>query len=295
VTQVDSVDEPAEPSPIGSLEGSGFRTDEPPPANLQVDVPHSARMYDFFLGGKTHYPADRAAAAQALLAFPDMRTTTRQNRAFLHRAVRFLAEAGVDQFLDVGTGIPTSPNLHEVAQSVIPAARIVYVDNDPIVLAHARALLTSSPEGRTAYIEADLRRPADILASPALVETLDLTRPVALSLLAVLHFFPDATDPAAIVRQLVEPLPSGSYLVLSHGTADATSAETQSNTTAAYQRGGIAVQVRSRDEIAALLPATLQILEPGITMAHRWRPDSDPDLLSDTEVSIYGLIARKQL
>lgn len=159
---------------------------------LNTNVAHTARMYDYFLGGKDNFPADRDAAEQALDKFPHLRTAARQNRSFLHRAIRFLAaEAGVEQFLDIGTGIPTSPNLHEVAQEIRPNARIVYTDNDLLVLAHARALLTSTPEGRTAYVHGDLRDVEAILSAPEIPATLDLTAPVAVSLIAILHFLDD--------------------------------------------------------------------------------------------------------
>jgi hypothetical protein len=292
VTQQDTVDEPAEVPALGALDRSVIRR-EAPPVDLHVEIAHSARMYDYFLGGKTNYPADREAAEQALSVFPQGRVGAQQNRAFLHRAVRFLVEAGIDQFLDVGTGIPTSPNLHEVAQQITSTARVVYVDNDPIVLAHARALLASSPQGRTAYLEADLHRPTDILTSPVLTATLDLSRPVALSLVAILHFFPDAADPAAIVRQLVAELPAGSYLVISHGTGD-TAPEATRRGAAVYDKRGIQVQPRSRAEIVALIPAAMELVEPGIELVHRWRPDTDPELYAHDNISMYGLIARKR-
>jgi hypothetical protein len=266
---------------------------EAPSAGLRLEVPHSARMYDYYLGGKTNYPADREAAEQVLTLAPSARISAQQNRAFVHRAVRFLAEeAGIDQFLDVGTGIPTPPNLHEVVQAVTPAARVVYVDNDPIVLAHARALLTSSPEGRTAYLEADLRRPGDILSNPAVTDVLDLSRPVALSLVAVLQFFPDAMGPAAIVRELVDALPAGSHVVISHGTSDVLP-EISRRSSDVYNRRGIPLQLRSRAEVAALVPAGMELVEPGVVLLHRWRPEATADLPADSDVSGYGLIARK--
>ncbi|MBL7493666.1 SAM-dependent methyltransferase [Frankia sp. AgB1.9] len=163
----------------------------------------------------------------------------------------------------------------------------------PIVLVYGRALLDSSPEGRTAYLEADVRRPADIVTSPVLAETLDLTRPVALSLIAVLHFVPDAADPATIVRQLVDALPAGSYLVTSHGTGDIAPEETQ-RVVDVYNQRGIPFQTRSRAELEALVPAGMEIVEPGTAVLHRWRPDTDPDEYADADVSAYGLIARKR-
>jgi hypothetical protein len=251
-------------------------------------------MYDYYLDGKTNYAADRQAADQALAAFPTLRLYAQLNRAFLHRAVRFLArEAGVDQFLDIGAGIPTSPNLHEVAQQVRPAARVVYVDNDPIVLVHSRALLDSSAQGRTAYLSADLRDPADIVASTVVAESLDLTRPAALSLIAILHFFPDAARPGAIVRRLVDELAVGSYLVISHGTGDLAPEETQ-RVVDVYNQRGIPFQTRGRAELEALVPESMELIEPGTAVLHRWRPDTDPEAHADADVSAYGLIAVKR-
>lgn len=267
--------------------------DEITPARFHTDVPHSARIYDYFLQGKDHFVADREAAEAALEVFPHVAEAARANRRFLHRVVRYLAEqAGVDQFLDVGTGIPTSPNLHEVAQGVRPEAAVVYVDNDPLVLAHARALLTSSPQGRTAYLDCDLLEPERILASAEVRDTLDLSRPVALTLIAVLHFVPDEADPLGVVGRLVEALPSGSYLALSQVTANFDKegigllAET-------YRDRGIAAQPRSRTEVARFLDG-LELVEPGIVTAHRWRPDAAVDHeLVDKQVSVWAVLARK--
>ncbi|MEJ2577688.1 MAG: SAM-dependent methyltransferase [Kineosporiaceae bacterium] len=192
-----------------------------PELAFDTSVPHPARRYDYWLGGKDNFAADRASGDAIEAVFPTIRVTAVENRRFLARAVRFLtAEVGIDQFLDVGTGIPTANNTHEVAQQVNPAATVVYVDNDPIVLAHARALLNSHPNGATAYIDADLRQPETILTDPALAATLDLSRPVALMLVSVMHFFPDQDEPHAIVHQLAQALPADSYLVLSHASGD---------------------------------------------------------------------------
>src|SRR6266581_2390692 len=175
--------------------------------------PHAARVYDFYLGGKDHFTADRETGQALMRVVPTIRAAARENRAFLGRAVRFLvAEAGIRQFLDIGTGLPSANNVHEVAQGLVPACRVVYVDNDPIVLAHARALLTSSAAGKTAYIHADLREPEKILADPVTTATLDFSQPIALMLVAVLHFVPDEAQPRRIVDTLLDALPSGSYL-----------------------------------------------------------------------------------
>ena len=180
---------------------------------------HSARIYDYIIGGADHYPADREAGDAMVREWPALPVHMRANRDFMNRAVRHLAEkAGIRQFLDIGTGIPTSPNIHEIAQSMSPDARVVYVDNDPLVLRLSQGLLNSTPEGRTSYIEADMRDPASILDSPALRETLDLDRPVALTVIAIVHFMLDEHDAVGIVRRLLEPLPAGSYLAMSHLT-----------------------------------------------------------------------------
>jgi hypothetical protein len=259
------------------------------PRELKIDQPHSARIYDWFLGGKDNFAADRAAGDQIERAMPSVRLLARENRAFMTRAVRYLAaEEGVRQFLDLGTGIPTSPNLHEVAQRIAPDTRVVYADNDPIVLAHARALLIGSPEGRTAYLDADLLEPEQILAAPELTETLDLTRPVALCLVAVLHFI-RGDAPFDIVRTLLAALPAGSFLVISHGTNDLNPASREASDE--MRQTGVQLQPRNRDEIERFFDG-LTLVDPGIQVIHRWRPEKPP-VLSDAEVNIYGAIGRK--
>ncbi|MCK9903770.1 SAM-dependent methyltransferase [Frankia sp. Cpl3] len=262
------------------------------PVNLRTDVPHSARVYDYFLGGKDNFPADREAAEQTLAIFPDMRTGARENRAFLHRATRKLVgELGLRQFIDIGTGIPTSPNLHEVAQESAKDAHIVYVDNDPIVLAHARALLTGSTQGRTAYLDADLREPEKILRSTELAETLDLDQPLVLSLIAVLHFIPASDDPYGLVRRYTEILPSGSYVVLTHATGDF-APEAAAKVSATYQARGIALTPRSRSEIEDFLTG-LELVDPGVVPVHRWHPEENTgEELADDRVNVYGVLAR---
>jgi hypothetical protein len=260
---------------------------------IRTDVAHSARLYDYFLGGKDNFPADRAAARAALAAFPHLRTAAQENRAFLRRATAFLARSGVRQFLDVGTGIPTSPNLHEIAQSIAAETRVVYVDNDPIVLAHARALLTSGGAGRTAYLQADVRDPARILHAAELADTLDLSEPVALSLVALLHFLPDSDGPHGLVAELLAGLPAGSYLMLSHVTADFARDEV-GRLVATYQKAGIPAQARSRQEIARFFTG-LELLDPGIVPCHRWHPEpaTAPSALPDAAVSCYAAIGRR--
>jgi hypothetical protein len=264
------------------------------PVDLQTDRPHPARVYDYLLGGKDNFPADREAAEAGIRANPASRVPPRENRAFLRRAVRYLAsECGVRQFLDIGTGIPTSPNVHEVAQGVAPSARVVYVDNDPIVLAHARALLTSTPEGRTQYIQADLRDVDAILNSPTLKDTFDPKEPVALLLIAIMHFVADDWDPYGIAGRLLDALPSGSYLALSHLTGDF-DAESWERVAAIYRRTGVIMQVRPKPAIERFFDG-LELVDPGVTLVHRWRPDptDEPDALTDLQVAVYGGIARK--
>ncbi len=261
--------------------------------DLELDRAHSARMYDYYLGGTTNFPADREAAARAIAAFPSILTTARINRRFMHRSVRFLARQGMTQFLDIGTGIPTSPNLHEVAQREVPRARVVYTDNDPIVLAHARALLRSRPEGRTAYAHADVTDPEALLAAPEIRRTLDFGRPVALSLNALLHFVTDDHGAHAIMERLKDELPSGSMLAIAHVTTEF-DPEGIARLTAAYRAAGTPGQARTREEIARFF-AGWELLDPGITPSHRWRPDPEDIAAGDSDqaAACYAGVARK--
>jgi SAM-dependent methyltransferase len=263
-----------------------------PPA-IDTTKPHSARVYDYYLGGKDNFAADRATAEKAMQSWGAVRTAVRENRAFLGRSVRYLvSEAGIRQFLDIGTGLPSANNVHEVAQAVAPACRVVYVDNDPIVLAHARVLLTSSPEGHTAYIDADLRDPEKILSRPEIRGMLDLSQPVALMLVAILHFLTDDDDPAAIVATLLDALPSGSYLVASHVTPEHDPAGVH-GLVRAYRQGGISAQVRTADEFAELAFSGLQMIDPGLVLVSEWRPDVSGPRPLPSEVNWYGGIGRK--
>ncbi len=220
--------------------------------DLRTDVPHSARIYDYLLGGKDNFQADRDAAGGITQDWPHLAISMRANRNFMARIAHFIAaELGIRQFLDIGTGLPTSPNLHEVVQAVDPASRVVYVDNDPIVLVHARALLTSTAEGRTAYIDADLHDPSAILAAPQLTETLDLSRPVSLSLIAVLQFIVDEVEVHRIIDALLAPLPSGSVLALSTVTADSAPDEVNRGV-AAYVARGISEKARDHAQVVDL-------------------------------------------
>ncbi|MEU0176793.1 SAM-dependent methyltransferase [Streptomyces massasporeus] len=245
------------------------------PAELQRRIDsskaHPARVYDVFLGGKDHYAADRDAAAAALAANPRGYLDVRHNRDFLRRAVTTLVEQdGIRQFLDIGTGLPTAENVHQIAQRITPESRVVYVDNDPVVLAHARALLTSGPEGRTDYIDADLRDPARILEQAA--KTLDFDRPVALCLVAVLHFVADE-EAYPLVSGLIDELPAGSRLVLSHLTEDL-NPENIRAVQRTYTERGFTFVLRSRADVERFFTDNgLEIADPGVVPAHRWRPD----------------------
>jgi S-adenosyl methyltransferase len=264
-----------------------------PDPDLMTERAHSARVYDYLLGGKDNYPVDRTMGEAAAAAFPGIRIAARVNRAFLQRAARFVAEQGVHQFLDVGTGIPTEPNLHQIVQSVEPSARVVYVDNDPIVLAHAAALMVSNPRGATTYLQADAHDPQRIVTSTEVRETLDLDRPVAVSLLAVLHFLDDAaaTD---LVATLVAAVPAGSYLVLTHSTLDLDTEGAVTRAVAQYREAGVESYMRSHDDVVGLFLDGLEILEPGLVPTHRWRAATDLATgPSDSDVSMYGVVARK--
>jgi len=251
-------------------------------------------MYDYFLGGKDHFAADRDTADKALAAWPGVRTSARENRAFLGRAVRYLAgEAGVTQFLDIGSGLPGVGNVHEVAQAVNPAARVVYVDNDPIVLAHGRALLASTPEGRSEYINADMRDPEKILSHPVTRDTLDFTKPVALMLVSVLHFFPDDDQVRRITGPLVGALPPGSYVTASHGTAEFSPEAREAGQ--AYTRDGVDAIGRDADVFADLVFDGLTLVSPGVVLVSEWRPEPGTLLPSPAEVSMYGAVASKPL
>jgi hypothetical protein len=269
----------------------GIDPDEELP-DIDTSVPHSARIYDYILGGKDNFAADRQAAAKALGANPHLATGMRENRALMRRMTAFLAgEAGIRQFLDIGTGLPTSPNMHEIAQSLRPDSRILYVDNDPIVLTHARALLTSNSEGATAYIHADLRQPEQILSDPRLTETLDLSEPVALTLFGVLHFIPDEDDPYAIVARLLAALPSGSYLAVQHPTGDFYPAGVGAQ--GSYRNAGIPFQYRTRAEFERFV-AGLELVPPGLVPMVEWRAEGESQPRpSAAEAGAYAALGRK--
>jgi len=262
------------------------------PPEFNTGTAHPARVYNYWLGGKDNFAADRKVGDSVMAAIPSAPLLARDNRAFLGRAVHYLAaEAGIRQFLDIGTGIPAAGNTHEVSQAAAPDARVVYVDNDPIVLAHARALMTSDPAGATAFILGDFREPGKILADPALRNTLDLDLPVALILVALLHFFTDDENPQAIVSSLVDALPSGSYLVMTNLTADFMDQEQAIRATQAGQQGGITYVPRTQAEVAAFFSG-LDLVDPGVVAMQAWRP-ADAALAVPDGPTSYAAVGRK--
>lgn len=262
--------------------------------DLGQDRPHSARMYDYYLGGKTNYAVDREAADAVIQQFPAIVTGARINRAFMHRAVHFLAaERGIRQFLDIGTGIPTAPNLHEVVQAVDARSKVAYVDTDPIVLAYADSLLTSSPEGETSYLEASVTNPEAVIEAVKEDGCISFNEPVGLTLHALLHFVPDEQDAYGVVDRLLDALPPGSYLSLSHCTGDFAPESWQAIVDLYTQRGTPA-QVRSHAEVLRFFDR-LDLVDPGLVVAHRWRPApaSGPSLATDADASLYAGVAAK--
>jgi O-methyltransferase involved in polyketide biosynthesis len=246
--------------------------------DFDTKVPHIARVYDYWLGGKDNFAADRELGERTLAAYPNLVFSVRANRAFLARAVRFLAaEMGIRQFLDIGTGIPTANNTHEVAQRVAPECKIVYVDNDPVVLSHARALLTSKPEGACAYIDADLRDPDKILAIAA--DTLDFSQPVAVMLIAVMHFIGEDTEASAIVTRIMDACAPGSFVTISHAASDI---DTEQQTEMVRQLNRSVAEkatLRDRAGVARLFDG-FELVEPGVTRTAEWRPPSDLEAAS---------------
>ncbi|MFF9073077.1 SAM-dependent methyltransferase [Streptomyces sp. NPDC014735] len=253
---------------------------------IRSDIAHNARVWNHWLGGKDNYPVDREVGDQVTGMYPSIGEVARADRAFLGRAVRHLAgEAGIIQFLDIGTGLPTAENTHEVAQRTAPGARVVYVDNDPIVLAHARALLTSSPEGATEYVDADAHDPEKILR--AVEPTLDLTKPVAVMLLGILNFVMDTDEARRIVRTLMDAMPSGSYLVLTHPTTELGGEGNEAAMRFWNENATPPITARSRAEFASFLTG-LDLVEPGIVSCARWR--AEPGAV---DVAQFGAVARK--
>ncbi|RFU87524.1 SAM-dependent methyltransferase [Streptomyces triticagri] len=266
---------------------AGPEPDTTPP-RIDTSRPHPARMYDWFLGGKDNYEVDVAMGQQMLAVEPTIPVMAKVNRAFMHRATRWLAEqGGVHQYLDIGTGIPTEPNLHQVAQESVPSARIVYCDNDPIVLAHAEALLSGTPAGAIDYVQADLRDAESILEQAG--KTLDFDRPVALSLISMLHFVTDEDGAYEIVERLVSALAPGSHLVMSHLTADFHPEQT-AQVEEMYKANRLTLAPRTRDQFAAFFKG-LDLIEPGITAAEAWHPELGDPVPGQADVVTGGYVA----
>ncbi len=258
-------------------------------SRIDASVAHSARFWNYLVGGKDNFAADREAAEQVLEVMPLVGVNARADRAFLGRAVRYLtAEAGIGQFLDIGTGIPTASNTHEVAQAIAPEARVVYVDNDPVVLVHARALLTSTPQGATDYVDADLRDPGTILDAAA--ATLDLGKPVAIMLLGILNFISDAEAPDQIVARLLDAVPAGSYLAISHPARDIEAVAMAEGARRWNRLSPAQLTLRTHAGVSRFFDG-LDLLEPGVVPMNQWRPDP-LDEHSGT-VSQYGGVGRK--
>ncbi|GAA4190239.1 SAM-dependent methyltransferase [Microbispora amethystogenes] len=268
--------------------GSGPVTASGAGSGFDPNVPNAARMYDYFLGGKDNFPADRAAAEQVLKHVPEVPLGIRENREFLVRAVRFLAGRGIRQFLDIGAGLPTQRNVHQVAAEHAPGARTVYVDNDPQVLAHARALLQDSPEVRV--VQGDLRRPEEILAHPDVRGHLDFGRPVAVLLLAIVHFLPDSDEPRRLIGRIRDALAPGSYLAMSHVAVDERP-ERAPDVERIYQGASAQFVARRSGEITPFFEG-LDLVEPGVVNLHQWRPEHDafdPRLLGVVNYFLCGV------
>jgi hypothetical protein len=277
----------------GAVTGKWFRGITPSrekPPEIDTSVAHTARVYNYWLGGKDNFAADRQAAEAVIAVWPGIIRVIRENRKFLIRSVRYLAaEAGIRQFLDLGTGIPASPNVHEAAQEIAPESHVVYVDNDPIVLAHARALLSSSAEGATAYLDADVRDPEPILREAA--RTLDFSQPVSVLLVGVLHLVSDAESPQRIITQVLNAVPSGSYLTITQPASDI-DAQAAAEGAKQYNTFVATPQTRRSHAQVSRFFNGLELLEPGLVQPHQWRPD--PDLPPPTgESSAWAGVARK--
>nr|WP_296071417.1 SAM-dependent methyltransferase [uncultured Actinoplanes sp.] len=263
-----------------------------PPPEMNPLVPHSARIYDYLLGGKDNFEADRKVGDRIREQNPGVPISMRANRRFMIKSVRWFAEQGFRQFLDLGTGLPVPhPNLHEVVQEIDPAARVVYVDNDPLIMVHARALMTSTPQGSVTYLEEDLRTPEKIMNSAAVRDQLDLTRPVAVSIIAVLQHIVDDDQARGIIDALMGPLVPGSALALSVVTVDHD--PDGEKTIAAYNSGGVPVVARTHAQTVALFDG-LQVQPPGVVQVHKWRPADEDEQLSDETVYMYGGVAFKR-
>ena len=266
--------------------------DEVEAPDIDPSTAHIARVYDYWLGGKDNFAADREAGDKAVEAYPDLVVAVRANRAFLGRTVRYLAdEAGVRQFLDIGTGIPTASNTHEVAHSVAPQARVVYVDNDPMVLAHARALLTSGDQGACAYVDADLRDTGTILSQAA--ELLDFTQPIAVMLVAILQYIPEQEDPYGIVSRLMAATAPGSHLVVSHPASDIAAEQVAESMRRYNERAAEQATPRDHAGVSRFFDG-LELIDPGVVPIPQWRPGAASDTAEGTaSIAMWGGVARK--
>ena len=263
--------------------GVVVQSEQGSPAGIDVERPSAARIYDYQLGGSHNFAADRQVAEQMAMLYPQVTQIAQANRAFLRRAVEHLVGAGVRQFLDIGSGIPTVGHVHEIAQHTAPDARVVYVDIDPVAVAHSHEILAGNE--RTAAVQADVRDPERIVTAPEVRALLDFDQPVAVLVLALFHFIPDAQDPAAILDALTAPLAPGSYLVMSHATEDEQGDTTQGREL--YKRSGIELTLRSRPQVEALF-AGFDLVDPGVVWLPQWRPESPGDLFCDSPASSAG-------
>jgi len=253
---------------------------------FRPDIPSAARVYNYLLGGKDNYPADREVAQSMIAKLPNVQIAVRWNRAFLRRVVQFLVdEAGIRQIIDIGAGLPSEGNTHEVALDVAPGTNVVYVDHDPVVLAHGRNMLHQVEH--TAIINRDLFEPEEILSDPGLTELIDFTKPVAIMLLSMLHFVPDEADPAGIIARLLKPFPSGSHVAISHGSADAAATVEDDFSNATEQAA-----VRSAAAIRALVDG-LELVPPGLVWLPEWRPEPGSEVPDVTQAYYYAIVARK--
>ena len=260
-----------------------------PPPKIDSSVSHSARIWNYWLGGKDHYPVDREVGEQILAFVPELVRSARADRYFLARAVRYLAAQGIRQFLDIGTGLPTVDNTHEVAQRAAPESRIVYVDNDPLVLVHARALLTSTPEGVCDYIDANVQDPESILRQAS--RTLDFGQPIAIMMLGIVNFIMDTDQAVSIVRRLIDATVPGSYLVISHPTTEVDAAPMTEAVGFWNQQGSAPMTLRTRAELLRFFDG-MDLVEPGVVTCSRWRPDL-MEIEEIVDVTHFGGVARK--
>ncbi|MES9608401.1 SAM-dependent methyltransferase [Actinomadura verrucosospora] len=274
---------------VGGRQGGTVAGERFGPGGFDPSVPNIARMYDYYLGGKDHYEADRLRAEEAKAADPTLITLIKENRAFMGRAVRYMAEQGIDQFLDIGTGLPTQQNVHQIAQSVNPAARVAYVDYDGQVVAHGRAILADSPGTR--MVQADIRRPREILEHPEITRLLDFGKPVALLTIATLHFIPDEDDPPGVMAELREALAPGSHMAITHASADGVP-DIVAKVVEVYKRTNAPGTPRSLEQVTGLF-GDFELVDPGLVWAPLWRPERPVTLEEALPIWFYAGVGRK--